>query len=228
MNDAAGLHRVHGQDVPAQALVCFAVRQEAQFFTAPTKPITDVLITGIGVRNASQAVSDYLRSHQPRLILTCGFAGGLNPAHPLGQVLFDDADAGIFQNQLSIPGTLKGRFAHSDRVIVTAAEKAQLKEKTGADAVEMESSAIVGIGREHGIPVMVLRVISDTAAENLPMDFNRYSNEDGSLNMPSLLLGIAGSPTSIPALIRFQGRLKQAARQLGATLEQLLSSSHLF
>lgn len=212
----------------APVLVCFAVREEARFFTAPTQPVTEVLITGIGVRKTAQALSNYLDSHQPGLVLTCGFAGGLNPNHALGQVLFEATEDRQYERNLSRSGALPGRFAHSDRVVVTAAEKAQLFKTTGADAVEMESSAVVSACREGGIPVVILRVISDTATEDLPMDFNRYSTPDGGLSLPRLLLGIAGSPGSIPRLIRFQGRLKVAARSLGVALERFLSSSDLF
>ena len=209
-------------------LVCFAVREEAQGFTVPSKPITDALVTGIGVSNASKALSSYLSSHQPRLVLTCGFAGGLNPAHSLGQVLFDAQDGGEFRAKVANSGALAGRFAHSDRVVVTAGEKSHLLDATGADAVEMESSTIVATCRERDIPVIVLRVISDTALEDLPMDFTRFSRPDGSLSMPRLLAGIAKSPSTVPGLVRFQGRLKQAAQNLAVTLERFLASDDLF
>jgi adenosylhomocysteine nucleosidase len=208
----------------AQVLVCFAVREEAQFLRVPNRVVTDTLITGIGVSNASKALSSYLSLHKPRLVLTCGFAGGLNPAHPLGQVLLDAQEGGEFRVKVMNSGALAGRFAHSDRVVVTAGEKAELFEATGADAVEMESSVIVSICRDHGIPVIVLRVISDTATEDLPLDFNRYSTADGGLSMPRLLLGIAGSPSSIPKLMKFQGRLKHASDKLGAALHHVLSA----
>jgi len=211
-----------------KVLVCFAVREEAQFFAAPPHPVTDVLITGIGVRNASQALSDYLSSHQPRLVLTCGFAGGLNPTHRLGQVLFDATNGVEFEEKVASSGALAGRFAHSERVVVTAGEKARLFGATGADAVEMESSAIVTACRERKIPVIVIRGISDTAMEDLPMDFNRFSRPDGSLSIPRLLLGVAKSPGAIRGLVRFRSRLNQASKNLGATLERFLVSNNLF
>jgi adenosylhomocysteine nucleosidase len=217
----------HCKDQPV-VLVCFAVREEARFFKPPVQPSTEVLVTGIGVRNTAQALANYLAAQQPRLVLTCGFAGGLNPVHPLGQVLFDATDAGEFGFDLTRSGALPGRFTHSDRVVVTSNEKAQLYKTTGADAVEMESSAIVKVCRERGIPVIVLRVISDTATDELPMDFNLYATAGGGLSLPRLLLGIAGSPGSIPKLLQFQRRLKHAAKSLGARIERFLGSENLF
>ncbi len=111
---------------------------------------------------------------------------------------------------------------HSDRVLVTAADKARLFQSSGGDAVEMESSGIVEVCRAARVPVLVLRVVSDSATEDLPMDFNRSCRTDGSLSMPRLLLGLACSPGVIPELIRFQARLRQAGRQLAGALDCLL------
>ncbi len=208
-------------------LVCFAVREEARFFRAPTRPVTEVLVTGMGVRNTERAFTNHLAAHAPRLVLTCGFAGGLNPVHPLGRVLFDASAATDFQPGLTRCGALPGRFAHSHRVVVTPGEKAQLFKATGADAVEMESSAIVSLCRGRAIPVIVIRVISDTAEESLPLDFNRYLTTDGGISLPRLLAGIAGSPASIPRLLGFRRRLNQAARSLGAALGRFLASANL-
>lgn len=213
---------------PPKVLVCFAVKEETRFFKAPAEPVTDGLVTGIGMSKASSAISNYLDHHAPQLILTCGFAGGLNPAHKLGQVLFDVTDASDYQDTLVKAGAMPGRFMHSDRVVVTAREKAGLFQSNASDAVEMESSAIVSACRDRNLPVIVLRVISDTAVETLPLDFNRYSREDGSLNMPKLLMGIARKPSVIPELMRFQGRIQQAAKSLGETLETFLLSRDLF
>ena len=146
------------QNTVAPVLVCFAVREEAQFFELPDNSTTDALITGIGPQRASQAVTGYLAAHQPQLVLTCGFAGGLNSKHELGQVLYDDADAGPFRDRFGGTDVIPAKFVHSNRVVVTASEKAELYRTSGADAVEMESSTIVTICRERGIPVAIVRV----------------------------------------------------------------------
>ena len=135
-------------------------------------------------------------------------------------MLFNDTHAGPFRNVLSQLGVQPGRFVHSDRVVVTAREKQALFEASKADAVEMESSTIEDTCRERDIPTLVLRVISDTATEDLPVDFNRFTGPDGGLQMPRLLLGIAQSPAVVPALVAFQRRLRMAARNLAAALER--------
>ena len=74
----------------------------------------------------------------------------------------------------------------------------------------------------------VLRVISDSAGEDLPMDFNRFARPDGSLSLGRLLLGLARSPRTVPGLIRFRSRLRQASSRLARALDCLLSADDLF
>jgi adenosylhomocysteine nucleosidase len=203
-------------------LVCFAVREEARYFHPPEQPTTEILVTGMGTQCATNAVQSHLAARCPRLVITCGFAGGLDPAHPLGQVLADCSQAGPFREPVRRAHLPEGRFAHSDQVLISAAEKGRLRQTTGADAVEMESTAIVSLCRERNIPALMLRVISDTARENLPLDFNQFRRVDGDLSLPRLLLGLAGSPSAVPRLIAFQRHLRIAARCLAEALDRLL------
>ena len=140
----------------------------------------------------------------------------------IGDVVCDCRNAPDLERTLVKSGALIGTFAHSDRVLTEADEKAKCFKQTGADAVEMESSAVVSACRSRNIPVAVLRVISDTSDESLPLDFNHFSKADGSLSMPRLLMGIALSPSSITKLIKFNRQLDVAARQLGTVLERFL------
>ena len=59
-------------------------------------------------------------------------------------------------------------------MVVTAAEKRTLLSKTGADAVEMEAAAVAANARRSGtFRFTAIRVVTDTAAESFPLDFNQ-------------------------------------------------------
>src|ERR1017187_10050952 len=72
-------------------LVCFALKEEAAPFRkiAAGRPDVSILITGIGRQNAEKSVREFLATNSPKLVLTCGFAGGLNPGLKLVEVVFE-------------------------------------------------------------------------------------------------------------------------------------------
>jgi adenosylhomocysteine nucleosidase len=228
----------------SRALVCFALREEAAPFrkAAAGKPDISVLVTGIGRRNAEKSVRQFLASTSPKLALTCGFAGGLNPELKLGDVAFEifsrssrcesaqtesgegsePTHVGCYE-QLIAAGAKPVKFFCADRIAVTVAEKQKLRAETGADAVEMESAAIHAVCRERGISCATIRVISDTAGEDLPLDFNQLSKPDQSLDYGRLAWAIAKAPWKIGALLELQKKTRFAAEQLAAVLEKMVS-----
>src|SRR6185503_691775 len=221
-----------------RVLFCFAVEQEAKFFVQPARECLiagvgrenparrfkamEKVFTGIGRENAERKLHAILREEPYQLVLSCGFAGGLNPYLTTGTVVFSaDEDAGLTDGLL-MAGACPVRFHCSNRVAITVEEKRALWQATGADAVEMESSIIRAICRAHGIPSATIRVISDAADENLPLDFNALLTGDHELNYPKLVLALLSAPSKIPALLRLQRQTQLAARRLADVLVRLI------
>jgi nucleoside phosphorylase len=217
-------------------LICFALKEEAAPFhkIAARHPGVITLLTGIGRQNAEKSVRSFLAGSSPELVFTCGFAGGLNPDLELGDVVFEFAirhsafgiqpeppDVGCHE-KLAAAGAKPAKFFCADRIATTIAEKKKLRAETGADAVEMESAAIHAVCAEHGIPCATVRVISDPADEDLPLDFNALARPDKSLDFGRLTWAIARSPGKIGALLRLQQQTKLAAERLAEVLAKLL------
>ncbi len=218
---------------------------------AAGRPVVFTVITGIGRQNAEKSVREFLlnwgahasgvqfpasrRKHSgatperagatpalPRLVLTCGFAGGLNPDLKPGDVVFEvHSPESTVQSQLLAAGAKPAKFLCADRIATTVAEKKKLRVETGADAVEMESAAIHAVCAERGIPCATVRVISDTADEDLPLDFNALAKPDKNLDFGKLFLAIAKSPGKIGALMQLQKKTKFAAEQLAGVLSKI-------
>ena len=203
-------------------LVCFAVKEEAGAFQrlVGAKAGVSVLVTGMGRKNAADAVRTFLQQHPAEVVFTCGFAGGLAPALPPGAVVFH-TDAEKLATALRAAGASPAKIHCADRVAVTAVQKTQLRAATGAGVVEMESEAIQNVCREMSIPCATVRVISDSATEDLPVDFNRLYRADMSLDFGKLLWTIARSPGKIGGLRRLQKRCRMAAGKLAAVLVQV-------
>ena len=206
-----------------QTLVCFALKEEAALFRRRVGNRDDLrtLITGIGRRNAEISVREFLKENSPRHVFTCGFAGGLSPELETGDVIFFTDDAAMAP-RLAGAGATPVKFHCAARIATTAAEKAELRRLTGADAVEMESEAIQTVCRARGIPCATVRAISDAAWEDLPLDFNQLAKADQNLDYARLAWTIAKSPGRIPALMRLQKRTRFAAEELGKVLAQVV------
>lgn len=215
---------------PVDLLVCFAVKEEAKFFLPhPAHRGEDsdsfqAWITGMGRKNAADGIREAIAQLKPERVVTAGFAGGLNPRLKFGTIVYDqDFDAG-FEKELKELGAVPAKFYCHRRVAITTAEKAQLWKETGADAVEMESSVIRTICREFKIPSATVRVISDDATQDLPLDFNALMTSDDRINFPKLIWKVLSHPGKIPKLMEFQRETVTAAKNLGKLLEGLLGA----
>jgi adenosylhomocysteine nucleosidase len=203
-------------------LICFALKEEAAPFRKMVagKSGISILIVGIGRANAEKSVRQFLAENSPELVLTCGFAGGLNPDLKLGEVVYETLDENLYA-KISAAGAKPAKFFCADRIATTVAEKKKLRAETGADVVEMESAAIRAVCAERGIPCATVRVISDTADEDLPLDFNALAKPDKSLDFGKLFFAIAKSPGKIGALMQLQKKSSFAAKQLADVLAKI-------
>jgi adenosylhomocysteine nucleosidase len=206
-----------------KVVVCFAGKEEARAFQKLVGERGDlkVILVGMGRRNAERAIRAALAKERPQLVLTCGFAGGLRPELALGTVVFAaDPETGL-EPALLAAGAKPARFHCADKVAATAEKKRALWEATGADAVEMESQVICALCREQHIPCATVRVILDTANEDLPLDFNQLMTAKQKLSYGKLALTLAKSPGKIGALLRLQKEGEAAAGKLAVVLGRI-------
>jgi adenosylhomocysteine nucleosidase len=205
-------------------LACFAVKEEAAAFKklAGKRPEVRTLITGMGLDTAGRAVREALAGTRPRLVLSCGFAGGLRPGLASGTVLFARECSRELQKALESAGARPAKFHSCGHVLVTAAEKRALWQATGADAVEMESPAIAEACRAQAVPCGVVRVVLDAAEEDLPLDFNQLMTPDQQMDYGKLARSVLKSPSRIGGLLRLQRQSKAAAGKLAAALDAAL------
>jgi adenosylhomocysteine nucleosidase len=209
--------------LPGEVWVCFAVKEEAQPFKkrmGAGAGIT-ILLTGMGRVNAERSLRQALSAGRPALVISSGFAGGLNPALVRGAVLFSSETAEL-ESAIKAAGAIPARFHCAETVAVTRSQKAELWKTSGADAVEMESGIIRRVCQEHGIPSATVRVISDSAAEDLPLDFNALMTRDLRLDFRKLAWELMRSPGKVGELLRFQKRVQAAAESLGQVLAQII------
>lgn len=143
-------------------------------------------------------------------IISTGFCGALDPALAPGDIVL----AGEKPRHSATP-FVPGEIASRDRVIVTVDEKRALRQSSGAAAVEMEFSEVKKIAEQWAVPVRAIRAVSDTASENMPLDFNRYRDRDGRFSRGRIALAALARPHVIPGLLRLERNCRLAAEHLG-------------
>ena len=174
-----------------------------------------MVANGPGRQLAGAALSDELigdlRKEELMAIISTGYCGALDPELRVTDIVVGE-DARVRSERRFT----KGAVATRDRVAITAAEKRALREETGAIAVDMEAAAVQDRAKELGVPYACVRVVSDTAEENLPLDFNRYRRPDGRFSRTAIALVAMARPFSVmPALLEFDRQCKLASLALG-------------
>lgn len=145
-------------------------------------------------------------------IVNTGFCGALDPSLNIGDVVVWGGAPAVSRLPF-----VKGEISSADRVVVTAEEKRLLREKTGAIAAEMEAAAVKKTADRWGVPFYCVRAVSDTANEDMPLDFNLYRDRAGRFSLPRIALAAMSRPfTRIPALRRLEANCNVASESLGA------------
>jgi hypothetical protein len=124
-------------------------------------------------------------------LVSFGLAGSLGELR-VGEVLdatrvVDDSGATLWEGPgLGLRGARAGVVLGGDVLVHDGAERARLREASGADAVDMESGVLARSGRLAG----VLRAISDDAGSAVE-GVDRTVHVDGRTNVAGLLRWIA-------------------------------------
>lgn len=191
-----------------------------------------VLLTGMGAGSANKAIRaalDSMKGAEPDVLICSGLAGGLNPGYGRGQILAPasvrDGTSGelfvphsdLVKTAISLGAVAAGRLVTEDHLIVDAAEKRILAEQ--ADAVDMETAALMAESERRGIPAVVVRSVSDNAVTSLPYDFSRTLDARGEVRIAGVLSEVVRKPAGFPALIRMARDCREAARGLGSFLD---------
>lgn len=168
--------------------------------------IVAIAIGGMGRDAARRAAEVLLDGHRPSWILSAGFAGALNPALSrndlaLPSEVIDPAGQGFPIPRPEAMGSnvrhVSGRLLTVDRVILDAAAKQDLHRTTGADLVDMESSAVAALCAQRLVRFLSARIVSDDAGTTLPPEVATIMTKSGSYRVGAALRAVWNRPSSI-------------------------------
>jgi len=165
-------------------------------------------VAGAGGDAAGRATRLLIDGHRPWLILSPGFAGGLDPALARGTVVYprravsraggpkiDLAAAGQGTAMVdAIGATSSGdlTIVSVDTVVTTAAAKRDLAAATGASLVDMETYAVATAAMSAGLPCASIRVVSDDASQDLPKEIASLVQPQSGMRRLGAALGAIG------------------------------------
>jgi adenosylhomocysteine nucleosidase len=133
---------------------------------------------GIGAEAARRATEAVVREVAPARVISVGFAGALDAALQVGDVLAPrtviNAADGVRTEVNSGEGILV-----SSATVASKEQKTRLQKAYGASAVDMEAAAVALGARARGIEFAAVKVISDIADFSLPA-MDRFVANDGS------------------------------------------------
>jgi nucleoside phosphorylase len=199
-------------------------------------------VTGDGDRNARAGAAAALRRVRAGVVIAIGVAGALSPELATGELLVahrvmrEHGDAWQapppwFAGAAGRAGARPASLISVPRLAATVADKRRLlalvsaREPSLPAAVDLESAAYAAAATARGLPWLILRAISDGAAEALPPLLNRCLDKGGAIRRTQLAVRLFGQPWALADLLSLRQRVRACAEVLAAAATAAIESS---
>ena len=186
----------------------------------------EVLHTGVGEKVCRQHVGKFLENQQFEFLISAGFAGALNDQLHSADLLlarnFSTIDLTERQSFPSLP-IHQADLLTLPALIDSSDERNEIARSTGAAAVDMETGFIARACAEPGIPLLSMRVITDTPREPFPAPPKiLFDIERQRTHLVKLARFLLAHPNKIPRLIEFARRIARARKILATALVEIV------
>ena len=197
---------------------------EAAFGGAKVRAV----LTGMGQDHALKAAKSAL-SYRPDICISTGLAGSLRSGDRAGDMVAARlvSEAGepmavashreLLSVALDCGARQIERLATSRTLVSKAEQKRELS--AHAEAVDMESYAILAEAARCGVPAVAIRAIVDTVDFEMPYDFEQARDAQGQIRVSGILSQVMWQPAGVPALLKLARDTRFAARRLADYLD---------
>jgi adenosylhomocysteine nucleosidase len=187
----------------------------------------EVVHTGVGEKVCRQRVEKFLKNQQFEFLISAGFAGALNDELRVGDLLLARNFSTLALNDRRPFSSLPIRTADLltlPALIDSSEERNEIARSTGAAAVDMETEFIARACAEHGIPLLSLRVITDTPTQPFPAPPSvLFDIQHQRTHIGVLAKFLLAHPRRLPRLIQFARRIALARSILAKALVALIN-----
>lgn len=179
--------------------------------------------TGVGERTARERLARFLQDQEFEFLLSTGFAGALTEELVVGDLLvaknFSTSELSAISSSLSDLRICVADLVTLPALIDSTDERNTVARSTGAAAVDMETKFIARACAKHGIPLLSLRIITDSPTAGFPappkilFDIERQGTR--ALKFATFSLA---HPHRVPKLIQFARRISRVRKTLADAL----------
>jgi len=185
--------------------------------------------TGVGEKACRERLRRFLDDQQFRLLISAGFAGSLTDDLQVNDLLvaknFSTVDLKQAQSSLSNMSIHAVNMLTVPALIHSSEERKRIARESGASAVDMETEFIARACAVHGIPLLSLRVITDTPGEPFPAPPNvLFDIERQRTDLLKFGTFFLMHPTRVPSLVRLARRIARGRRILASALIAIVRS----
>jgi len=187
----------------------------------------EILHTGVGENICRKRIGKFLENQQFDFLISAGFAGSLNHELQVNDLLvaknFLTLDLKHAQSSLSNVSIYAANTLTVPAPIDSRDERERMARESGASAVDMETEFIARACAAHGIPLLALRVITDTPTQPFPappsvlFDIQRQRT-----HIVVLAKFFLSHPKRMPGLIQFARRISRARKTLSNALVRIV------
>jgi adenosylhomocysteine nucleosidase len=216
-----------------------ALEMESRWIRTPVHPVE---VSGVGAGRA-EAAAHRLLDRGVSALVSWGVAGGLDPGLSPGTVVLPDAVIGLDGTPAEVDTAWRDRLlsrirhqvdtstlsvVHASEPVASPLEKADLRRRTWAGAVDMESSAVAAVAIEAGVPFIIVRVVVDSADVRLPRAALQMCDRRGRLKRSAVLrlIVMPGEWLGMMKLGRANGAAARSMRRVWSIAEPDLALSH--
>lgn len=162
------------------------------------------LCFGMGAERLERALELGLKTFSPRLLLLTGFSVGLSSDLRVGDCFCDLQSSEDILTSLREFKSVPFSFAKTYECgfLSSSNEKKAFAEKhPQAQLADLETDRFFEIVH-HGVPVLVIRVVSDELQTDLPLKFEEFMDEKGFPDVKALAVQILLRPSLLPKLVK--------------------------
>jgi nucleoside phosphorylase len=185
----------------------------------------EVTHTGVGEKICRERIGKFLANQQFDFLISTGFAGSLKHELRVNDLLvaknFSTVD--LKHASLSNVSIHAANMLTVPALIDSSEERERIARESGASAIDMETEFIARACAVHGIPLLALRVITDTPTQPFPAPPRvLFDIQQQRTHIGALAKFFLAHPGRMPDLVQFARRISQARNTLSKALVRIV------